>query len=122
MRGRHLGGEAVGAPTGQFLRLGAGGLRAARVNREVAAQGQLLQADQPRPLSRGELDPHCQRRLVLVGVRVPALLHEGDPEGIALGRPRPRRRLQSLRGDDQPDLLHPPTVADAVRVWSRARG
>ena len=108
---RHAGGEAVGRAAGELLGLGARGLRAGRVDREVAAQGQLLQADELRALAGGELDPGRQRRLVLVGVGVPALLHGGDPERLALGRPGPRRRVGRVRGDDQPDLLHATTVA-----------
>ena len=108
---RHPGGEAVGRAAGQLLGLGAGGLRAGRVDREVAAQGQLLQADQLGALAGGELDPGRQRRLVLVGVRVPALLDGGDAERLALGRAGAGRRLGRVGGDDQPDLLHATTVA-----------
>ena len=103
---RHARGEAVRGAAGKLLGLDPGRRGAGRVDREIRAERQLLQAHEPRALAGSEPDPGLQGGLVLAGVGMPALLHGGDPERCPAGRARAgRRRLQGGRGDEA-DLLH----------------
>ena len=84
--------ETVG-PDCRSSGCGPDGLRAVGGDREVRRQRQLLQADDPRALAGGDRDPGRRAPLqVLVGVGVPALLHEPEPQRRALGRAGARRR------------------------------
>ena len=100
------GGERVGAPAGQLLGLGAARAGAGRVDGEVGAQGELLQADQPRALLGPHADAGGEGGLVLAGIGVPAVLEGGDPEGVSAGRPGPRGGARGPLRGDQSDLLH----------------
>jgi hypothetical protein len=60
--------EAVGGAAGEILRFDARSPWAARVGAEVAAQRQLLQAHQARPLPGAHADALRERLDVLVGV------------------------------------------------------
>ena len=99
-------GELVGRAAGQLLGDGADRRRAVGLDREVAGEGQLLQADEPGALGGRDLDPRPQAFLVLLGVLVPALLDGADPERLALRRPGAGRRIGRVVGEDQAELLH----------------
>src|SRR3954447_19749262 len=98
--------ELEGAAAGELLRLRPCCLRTAGVDSEVATQGQLLQADELCPLSRGNPDSLGQSRLVLFEIGVPAVLDGREAEGRPVRRSGPRRRLRRLWSADQADLLH----------------
>ena len=83
---RELRRKPIGRPTRQLLGIGSRSSRAARIDREVASEGQLLQADQLCPLGRRSPDAVGERARVLFGIGMPALLDRGDPER----RPPPR--------------------------------
>ena len=51
---------------------------------EVRRERQLLEADEARALGGGETDPLGQRGAVLARIGMPALLHQPDPERLAL--------------------------------------
>ena len=103
---RHARGEAMGGAAGEILGLDAGRPRARRIDREVGAERELLQAHEPRARARGEPDPRRQRRLVLLRVRMPALLHRADPQRRSARRALARRRGGRGGCDDQADLAH----------------
>ena len=87
---------------------------------EVGRQRQLLQADDHGPLGGGHPDPVGQRLLMLVGIGVPALLHQPDPQRRALGRPRARGRGRRRVGGQQhaaaQAIAHRHLLGDAVRA------
>ena len=69
---------------------------------EVGRERQLLQADERRALAGGGRDPLGQRRLVLGGILVPALLDEADPERRAARLVHAgERRRDGAGGGDQ---------------------
>src|SRR5580704_5034725 len=97
--------EAVGGAAGELLRLGARCMRPAGVNGEVARKRELLQAHEPCALAGGTSDRRFQRRLVLVRVGVPALLHGGDAERLSLRWAHTRGGV-GCGGGDHAYLLH----------------
>ena len=58
-----------------------------RCDREVRRQRELLEAHDPSSMLSGETDSGRERRLVRVGIRVPALLDGADAERGAIRRP-----------------------------------
>ena len=94
----------------------------AGVDREVAAQRQLLQAHQPRALARRQADPGLQRRLVLGRVGTPALLHRGDPKRRPPRRALARRRGVRRGGHQQTDLTHGRDFRPSIAFPAEAAG
>ena len=105
-RGRaSLGGAAAGrmrtSAALELLGPSAGGLGPVRGDREVSRQRQLLQADDARALAGGHPDPDGERRLVLVGIGVPALLDQPEPQRLACRRACACRRRRWREGGAQ---------------------
>ena len=103
---RHANGEAVGPTAGQLLWLDACRAGPARIDGEVAAERELLQAHQLGSLASGGLDPRLQRVFVLAGAGMPALLHRADAHRRALRRSRSGRGGRRREGRDQARRLH----------------
>ena len=78
------GGERERRAAGQLLGLGARGLGPVWRDREVRAERQLLQADELGALSRRQRMPFRERRAVLGGIGVPALLDRADAQRRAV--------------------------------------
>ena len=112
--GGHPSGELEGGAARQVLGLGPRRLRTARVGREVAAERELLQADELRPLLGRAADARRERLLVLLGIGVPALLHRADPKRRAPGRALARRRDVPAGRHDQMSLLCHPSECTVV--------
>ena len=99
-------GEVVGRPSRQRLGLHTCTLRTPRVDREVPAQGQLLEAHELGALTGRQPHALLEGTFVLERVLVPALLHGPHPQRPSLGRASARRRGLRSEGGEDPDRVH----------------
>jgi hypothetical protein len=75
--------ESIRRSTPELFGLGATLSRTARIDREVATQRELLQADELGSFAGCEPDSRLERRGVLLRIGMPALLQRGDSEKSA---------------------------------------
>ncbi len=120
--GGHPRGEAVGGPARKLLRLRSPLPGPAGIDGEIAAQGELLQADELRAGFGGQVDGPGQCLLVRLRVGAPALLDGGDAERSSLRSAGAGGRVEWPGLRDQLDLLsHPPDSRDAQLDSARDR-
>ena len=119
---RHPRRKAMRGAAGQRLGLDAGRLRPGGFDGEVTAQRQLLQTHQPRALARGERDRARKRGLMLVGVGMPALLHERHAQRCSTRRALAGGRGLHSRRDDQAYVLHVDDCSVAIEKSGKLLG
>jgi hypothetical protein len=120
-----LGGEtsreSIRRSTSELFGLGAARSRTARIDREIATQRELLQADELGSFAGGEPDSRLERRDVLLRIGVPALLQRGDAERCTTRWPRTSRGSRQAECCDEANLVDLKTLGAGALKRRRAR-